>query len=235
MPQTTPKQPTLYIVPTPIGNLDDITLRALKVLQQADIVLAEDTRTTSVLLKHHQIVAQKLQAYHMHNEHLLTAKIVQTIENQNLHVALVTDAGTPGISDPAFLIVRACTQNPQIRIEVLPGATAFVPALVASGLPCDKFCFEGFLPPQKGRKTRLTQLAAETRTIALYESPMRILKTLTDLEQYFGATRKVSLAREITKLHEEHLRGTIAEVKQRLQAKTSIKGEMVLIIEGNPN
>lgn len=218
----------LYLVPTPIGNLKDITLRALEVLQQVDVILAEDTRTSSKLLNHYQI-KKPLSPYHQHNEH----KILQHLIDQLLSgkkMALITDAGTPGISDPAFLLVRECIKN-EIKIETLPGATAFVPALVNSGLATNRFCFEGFLPQKKGRHSLLTALAVEERTMIFYESPMRLVKTLSDLIQYFGAERKSSVSRELTKMFEENARGTLQEVHDHFQKKT-IKGEMVLIVDG---
>ncbi len=218
----------LYLVPTPIGNLKDITLRALEVLQQVDVILAEDTRTTSKLLNHYQI-QKPLSPYHQHNEH----KILQHLIDQLLAgkvMAVVTDAGTPGISDPAFLLVRECIKN-NIKVETLPGATAFVPALVNSGLTTNRFAFEGFLPLKKGRHTLLTKLAEEERTLVFYESPMRLVKTLADLVQYFGAGRPCSVSRELTKMFEENARGTLQEVHDYFQQKT-VKGEIVLVVEG---
>ncbi len=218
----------LYLVPTPIGNLKDITLRALEVLQQVDVILAEDTRTTSKLLNHYQI-QKPLSPYHQHNEH----KILQHLIDQLLAgkvMAVVTDAGTPGISDPAFLLVRECIKN-NIKVETLPGATAFVPALVNSGLPTNRFAFEGFLPLKKGRHTLLTKLAEEERTLIFYESPMRLVKTLADLIQYFGAGRQCCVSRELTKMFEENARGTLQEVHDYFQQKT-VKGEIVLVVEG---
>jgi 16S rRNA (cytidine1402-2'-O)-methyltransferase len=218
----------LYLVPTPIGNLKDITLRALEVLQQVDVILAEDTRTTSKLLNHYQI-QKPLSPYHQHNEH----KILQHLIDQLLTgktMAVVTDAGTPGISDPAFLLVRECIKN-GIKVESLPGATAFVPALINSGLTTNRFAFEGFLPLKKGRHTMLTELATEQRTMILYESPMRLVKTLEDLIQYFGPDRKCSVSRELTKLFEENARGTLQEVCAHFREKT-VKGEIVIVVEG---
>jgi 16S rRNA (cytidine1402-2'-O)-methyltransferase len=218
----------LYLVPTPIGNLKDITLRALEVLQQVELILAEDTRTTSHLLNHFQI-QKPLSPYHQHNEH----KIVQHLVDQLIAgktMALVTDAGTPGISDPAFLLVRACIRN-NIKVETLPGATAFVPALVNSGLTTNRFVFEGFLPPKKGRHTLLTQLAEEERTIIFYESPMRLVKTLDELTKYFGADRQCSVSRELTKMFEEQARGTLQEVADHFRQKT-VKGEIVVVVQG---
>lgn len=220
----------VYLVPTPIGNLKDITLRALEVLQQVDVILAEDTRTTSKLLNHYQI-QKPLSPYHQHNEH----KILQHLIDQLLAgkvMAVVTDAGTPGISDPAFLLVRECIKN-NIKVETLPGATAFVPALVNSGLTTNRFAFEGFLPLKKGRHTLLTKLAEEERTLIFYESPMRLVKTLADLIQYFGAQRQCCVSRELTKMFEENARGTLQEVHDYFQQKT-VKGEIVLVVEGKP-
>jgi 16S rRNA (cytidine1402-2'-O)-methyltransferase len=218
----------LYLVPTPIGNLKDITLRALDVLQQVDVILAEDTRTTSKLLNHYQI-QKPLSPYHQHNEH----KILQHLVDQLLAgktMAVVTDAGTPGISDPAFLLVRECIKN-GIKVECLPGATAFVPALINSGLTTNRFVFEGFLPLKKGRHTLLTQLATEERTMIFYESPLRLVKTLEDFIQYFGAERKCSVSRELTKMFEENARGTLTEVCHHFKQKT-VKGEIVIVLEG---
>ena len=218
----------LYLVPTPIGNLKDITLRALEVLKEVDVILAEDTRTTSKLLNHYGI-EKPLSPYHQHNEH----KILQHLVDQLLagkKMAVVTDAGTPGISDPAFLLVRECVRN-NIRVETLPGATAFVPALVNSGLATNRFSFEGFLPLKKGRHTLLTRLAEEDRTLIFYESPMRLVKTLEDLIQYFGPDRACSVSRELTKLFEENARGTLAEVHAHFKSKT-VKGEIVIVVAG---
>ena len=218
----------LYLVPTPIGNLKDITFRALEVLKEVDVILAEDTRNTSRLLNHYQ-VTKPLTPYHQHNEH----KILQHLVDQLLvgkKMAVVTDAGTPGISDPAFLLVRECIKN-DIKVECLPGATAFVPALVNSGLPINRFVFEGFLPLKKGRQTLLKQLAVEERTMIFYESPVRLVKTLDELAQYFGADRRCSVSRELTKMFEENKRGTLKEVGDYFKAK-EIKGEIVLIVEG---
>ncbi len=218
----------LILVPTPIGNLGDITLRALEILKSADLILAEDTRNSGRLLRHYEI-EQKLIPFHAHNEHRMTERMIERMQNGET-LALVTDAGTPGISDPGFLLVRACIAA-EIEVESLPGATAFVPALTNSGFPCDRFCFEGFLPPKKGRNKRLTALAEEARTIIFYESPHRILKTLTQMVAFFGADREASLSREITKLHEETLRGTVEELVRHFETKPP-KGEMVLIIKG---
>jgi len=221
-------QGAVFIVPTPIGNLKDITLRTLEVLNDADVILAEDTRNTSRLLNHYQI-KKPLSPYHQHNEH----KILQHLIEQLLagkKMAVVTDAGTPGISDPAFLLVRECIKN-NIKVETLPGATAFVPALINSGLATNRFVFEGFLPLKKGRHTLLTQLAAEKRTIILYESPMRLVKTLEELIEYFGATRPCCVSRELTKLFEENSRGSLQEVLEHFKQKT-VKGEIVIVIQG---
>ncbi len=218
----------LYLVPTPLGNLKDITLRALEVLQQADVILCEDTRTSSKLLQHYNI-HKPLSPYHQHNEH----KIVQHIADQLMAgktMVLITDAGTPGISDPAFLLVRECVKN-NIKVECLPGATAFVPALVNSGLPINRFLFEGFLPLKKGRQTLLKQLATEERTMVFYESPVRLLKTLKDLIAYFGAERQCSISRELTKMFEENFRGTLQQVHDHFSQK-SIKGEIVMVVQG---
>lgn len=218
----------LFIVPTPIGNLNDITLRALQVLKEVDYILAEDTRQTSKLLKHFEI-EKKLVSYHQHNEHKSIDRIIEDLK-QDKTIAVVSDAGTPGISDPGFLIVRACIQH-QIAVECLPGATAFVPALVNSGFPCDKFVFEGFLPHKKGRQTRLNLLKEETRTIVFYESTHRLLKTLTQFAEFFGEDRLVSVSRELTKMHEENIRGTVNEVIDYYKVNV-IKGEIVIIVQG---
>lgn len=221
-------QGSVFLVPTPIGNLKDITLRALEVLKDVDVILAEDTRTTSRLLNHYQI-QKPLSPYHQHNEH----KILQHLIEQLLagkKMAVVTDAGTPGISDPAFLLVRECIRN-NIKVETLPGATAFVPALINSGLTTNRFVFEGFLPQKKGRHTLLTQLAEEERTIILYESPVRLVKTLEDLIKYFGATRQCGVSRELTKMFEENARGSLEDVMNHFKQKT-VKGELVIIIQG---
>ena len=218
----------LFLVPTPIGNLKDITLRAIEVLNEVDVILAEDTRTTSHLLNHYQI-SKPLSPYHQHNEH----KIVQHLISQLLDgkkMAIVTDAGTPGISDPAFLLVRECVKA-GVKIECLPGATAFVPALVNSGIPTNRFVFEGFLPLKKGRQTLMKQLAEEERTMVFYESPMRLVKTLEEFITYFGAERICSVSRELTKLFEENKRGTLAEVAAFFAAKT-VKGEIVIVVAG---
>lgn len=218
----------LYLIPTPIGNLADMTYRAVTVLNTVDVILAEDTRTSGVLLKHYNI-QKPLSPYHQHNEHKIVAHIVEQLAAGKT-MALLTDAGTPGISDPAFLLVRACVAA-NITVECLPGATAFVPALVNSGLPINSFCFEGFLPLKKGRQTIFKKLATEQRTIIFYESPMRLIRTLTDLIQYFGATRQCCVSRELTKKFEENKRGTLQEVLDYFTAKT-VKGEIVLVVQG---
>lgn len=218
----------LYLVPTPIGNLKDITYRAIEVLKEADLILAEDTRTSGKLLKHYKIDTH-MHSHHMHNEHKTTDGIVRRIQAGET-VALISDAGTPAISDPGFLLTRACIEA-GIEVDCLPGATAFVPALVNSGLPNDKFVFEGFLPVKKGRQTRLQLLAEETRTIIFYESPHKLLKSLSQFVEYFGADRQISVSREITKLHEETVRGAVAEVLAHYEAKPP-KGEIVVIVGG---
>jgi 16S rRNA (cytidine1402-2'-O)-methyltransferase len=218
----------LYLVPTPIGHLKDITLRAIEVLQQVEVILAEDTRTSSKLLNHYNIQTP-LSPYHQHNEHKIVEHIVQQLI-VGKQMALLTDAGTPGISDPAFLLIRACIRH-NIQVQCLPGATAFVPALINSGLPMHRFCFEGFLPLKKGRHTLLTQLATEKRTLIFYESPMRLLRTLKDLMQYFGESRQCCVSRELTKLFEENARGSLVEVLQYFEKK-GVKGEIVIVVEG---
>ena len=218
----------LYIVPTPVGNLDDITLRALEVLRTADVILAEDTRTTSVLLRHFDIIG-KLYAHHKYNEHKTVAFVVEQLRSGRT-AALVSDAGTPGISDPGFLLARECARE-GIEVRTLPGATACIPALVSSGLPCDRFCFEGFLPQKKGRQTHLDSLREETRTMVFYESPFRLLKTLQQFAEVFGPERQVSVSREISKVHEEHVRGTLAEVIDHFTQKAP-KGEIVIVLAG---
>lgn len=218
----------LYIVPTPIGNLKDITLRALEVLQAVDVILAEDTRNTARLLQHYQI-NKPLSPYHQHNEHKIVAHLVEQLA-AGKSMAVVTDAGTPGISDPAFLLVRACVQG-GVKVETLPGATAFVPALINSGLPANRFVFEGFLPLKKGRHTLLKNLAEEERTILFYESPMRLVKTLEELIPYFGADRQCCVSRELTKMFEENQRGTLQEVLEHFKSKT-VKGEIVIVVQG---
>ncbi|WP_370226949.1 16S rRNA (cytidine(1402)-2'-O)-methyltransferase [Mesoflavibacter sp.] len=218
----------LYIVPTPIGNLKDITFRAIEVLKEVDIILAEDTRTSGKLLKHFEI-STPMQSHHMHNEHKTVESLVQKLK-AGTTIALISDAGTPAISDPGFLLTRACIEN-NIEVECLPGATAFVPALVNSGLPNDKFVFEGFLPVKKGRQTRLLFLAEETRTIIFYESPHKLIKTLTNFCEYFGEDRPVSVSRELTKLYEETIRGTAKEVLEYYTNKPP-KGEIVICVGG---
>ena len=218
----------LYLVPTPIGNLKDITLRALEVLKEVDLILAEDTRTTSHLLNHYQIT-KPLSPYHQHNEHKVLQHLVSQLQ-EGKKMALVTDAGTPGISDPAFLLVRECIKA-GIRIECLPGATAFVPALVNSGIPANRFCFEGFLPVKKGRQTLLKQLAKEERTMIFYESPLRLAKTLEEFCIYFGEERQCSVSRELTKLFEENKRGTLKELGDYFKLK-KVKGEIVIVLAG---
>lgn len=218
----------LYIVPTPIGNLEDMTFRAIRVLKEADLILAEDTRTSSVLLKHYDINV-KLKSHHKFNEHQNAKEIKDRIV-AGLNVALISDAGTPGISDPGFLLVRTCVEE-GIEVQTLPGATAFVPALVSSSYPCDRFCFEGFLPIKKGRQTRLMELAKEVRTIVFYESPHRLVKTLEQFAEYFTEDRVCSVSREISKLYEEHKRGTVAELSAWYKEHPP-KGEIVIIVKG---
>lgn len=218
----------LYVVPTPVGNLEDITLRALRTLREADLVLAEDTRTTGILLRHYDI-HRPLLSHHKCNEHATLPALLTHIRKCE-RVALVSDAGTPGISDPGFLLVRECVRE-GIEVETLPGATALVPALVSSALPCDRFCFEGFLPPKKGRRTRLAALAEELRTTVIYESPRRLAKTLRQLAAACGEDRRVCVCREISKLHEEHQRGTLAEVAAHYEAHEP-KGEVVIVLAG---
>jgi 16S rRNA (cytidine1402-2'-O)-methyltransferase len=218
----------LYIVPTPIGNLGDMTFRAVAVLKEVDLILAEDTRTSGVLLKHYEI-SKSMLPYHQHNEHKITERLVSELLVGKT-MALLTDAGTPGISDPAFFLIRAAIKE-GIRVECLPGATAFVPALINSGLPSDSFCFEGFLPLKKGRHTILTALAEEKRTVILYESPMRLVKTLEQMMTYFGEDRQCSVSRELTKKFEENFRGTIKEVHEHFSEK-GVKGEIVIVIAG---
>ncbi|WP_430900681.1 MULTISPECIES: 16S rRNA (cytidine(1402)-2'-O)-methyltransferase [unclassified Paraflavitalea] len=219
---------TLYIVPTPIGNLQDITLRALEILRSVDLILAEDTRNSVRLLNHFQI-NKPITPYHQHNEHSVVNHLVNQLQGGK-SMAMVSDAGTPGISDPAFLLVRACIKE-GVKVECLPGATAFVPALVNSGLPTNRFCFEGFLPVKKGRQTMLKKLAVEERTIVLYESPHRLVKALEELVQFFGADRKAAVCRELSKLHEENARGTLQELLTYFSSK-EVKGEIVLVIAG---
>ncbi len=218
----------LYLVPTPIGNLQDITIRAIEVLKNADLILAEDTRTSSRLMNHYAI-QKPLTPFHQHNEHQVVQHLVNQLVDGKV-MALVTDAGTPGISDPGFLLVRECIRA-GVKVECLPGATAFVPALVNSGLPASRFCFEGFLPLKKGRHTMLTKLSTEERTIILYESPVRLIKTLTDLINYFGKNRPCSVSRELSKLFEETFRGNLSEVLIHFSSKP-VKGEIVIVLGG---
>ncbi|MBU3855327.1 MULTISPECIES: 16S rRNA (cytidine(1402)-2'-O)-methyltransferase [Bacteroides] len=218
----------LYVVPTPVGNLEDITLRAIRVLKEADLILAEDTRTSGILLKHYGI-KNAMQSHHKFNEHQTVEGIVSRIKGGE-NVALISDAGTPAISDPGFLIVRECVRN-GVDVQCLPGATAFVPALVSSGLPDERFCFEGFLPQKKGRMTRLNALKDETRTMVFYESPYRLVKTLSQFAEYFGMERPVAVCREISKVHEECVRGSLQEVIAHFQEKEP-KGEIVIIVGG---
>lgn len=221
----------LCIVPTPIGNLEDITLRSINVLIDSDLVLCEDTRRSKILMSHYKINTQ-LKSFHKFNEHKEVDSIVDQIK-EGKKISLISDAGTPGISDPGFLIVRTCVES-EIEIECLPGATAFVPALINSGIPSDKFAFEGFLPVKKGRKTRLKTLSSEERTMIFYESPHKILKTLNDFKLNFGSERKISISRELTKVYEENIRGTVEEVISFFGDK-KIKGEIVIVVEGNKN
>ena len=218
----------LYLVPTPIGNLEDITIRAINVLKAVDVILAEDTRTSGKLLKKYEI-SRPLQSYHIFNEHKAVSQLVDRL-NKGEKMALITDAGTPSISDPGFLLVRECLKA-GIKLECLPGATAFVPALVKSGLPSDKFVFEGFLPHKKGRKTRLEALANEERTIILYESPHRLVKALDQLAEHLGEERQASVSRELTKLHEETVNGSLSELKEYFE-KGTVKGEIVIVVDG---
>lgn len=218
----------LFLVPTPIGNLKDITLRALEVLKAVDLILAEDTRTSGKLLKYFEINTP-MQSHHMHNEHQSLNGVLQKLAT-GMEIAVISDAGTPAISDPGFLLVRACVAQ-GVEIECLPGATAFVPAVVASGLPCDRFVFEGFLPVKKGRQSKLQQLALENRTIILYESPHKLLKTLTQMVSFFGGERQISISRELTKLYEETKRGSVIELLE-YYTKNPVKGEIVLVISG---
>ena len=218
----------LYLVPTPLGNLKDITFRAIEVLQSVDVILCEDTRTSSKLL-HHYNIQKPLSPYHQHNEHKIATHLVDQMKAGKTF-ALITDAGTPAISDPAFLLVRECVAN-DVKVECLPGATAFVPALVNSGLPTNSFVFEGFLPLKKGRQTKLKQLALEERTIIIYESPMRLVKSLEEFAVYFGAERQCCVSRELTKMFEENKRGSLQEVAAYFKAKT-VKGEIVIVIQG---
>ena len=218
----------LTLVPTPVGNLGDITLRAIEVLKTVDMILAEDTRKSGILLNHLNI-SKPLASHHKFNEHRSIEALIGKLKG-GVTMALISDAGTPGISDPGFLLVRACIEA-GITVEVLPGPTAFIPALVSSGIPCDRFVFEGFLPPKKGRQTRLTELSGEKRTIVLYESPHRLVKTLEQLALHFGSERKASVSRELSKLHEETIRGTLGELLQHF-TQQPVKGELVLVIAG---
>ncbi len=218
----------LYIIPTPIGNLADFTFRAVEILKNVELILAEDTRTSAVLLNHYQI-QKPISPYHQHNEHKIVAHLTDQMAAGKT-IALLTDAGTPGISDPAFLLVRACVKN-NIKVECLPGATAFVPALVNSGLPINSFCFEGFLPLKKGRQTMMKKLALEERTMVFYESPMRLVKTLNEFIQYFGAERQCCVSRELTKKFEENKRGSLQLVHDYFNEK-AVKGEIVIVVEG---
>ena len=218
----------LYLVPTPVGNLEDMTFRAVRILKEVDLILAEDTRTSGKLLTHFEI-GTSMTSHHKFNEHKTAEGFAQRIlAGEN--IALITDAGTPGISDPGFLLVRTCLEK-GAEVECLPGATAFVPALVNSGLPCDKFCFEGFLPQKKGRETRLTQLEEETRTMVFYESPHRLVKTLEQFIEHYGPDRPVCVCRELSKLYEENARGTCEEIKNHFASKT-VKGEIVIVLQG---
>lgn len=216
----------LFIVPTPIGNLEDITLRAIRVLKEADLILAEDTRTSSTLMKRYEIGVH-MESHHKYNEHKSVEKVVEKILS-GMNIALISDAGTPGISDPGFLLVRECRER-GIEVETLPGATAFVPALVNSGFPADRFCFEGFLPMKKGRQTRLKELAAESRTMIFYESPYRLVKTLSQLAEFLGEEREAAVSREISKFHEENRRGTLIELANWYTANEP-KGEIVIVV-----
>lgn len=218
----------LYVVPTPVGNLEDMTFRAIRILKEADLILAEDTRTSGILLKHFEI-KNAMMSHHKFNEHKTVESIVNRLKAGET-IALISDAGTPGISDPGFLVVRECVKN-DIEVQCLPGATAFVPALVSSGLPDERFCFEGFLPQKKGRMTRLNALKEEVRTMIFYESPYRLLKTLMQFMEIFGAERRVSVCREISKIHEESVRGTLQEVVLHFTA-TEPRGEIVIVLEG---
>ncbi len=218
----------LYIIPTPVGNLEDMTFRAIRILKEVDLILAEDTRTSGILLKHFEI-RNAMQSHHKFNEHKTVESVINKIKAGET-VALISDAGTPGISDPGFLVVRECVRN-GIEVECLPGATAFVPALVSSGLPNDRFCFEGFLPQKKGRMTRLKALALEKRTMVFYESPHRVVKALMQFSEYFGIDRQASVSREISKIHEETVRGTLSELISHFTANEP-RGEIVIVIEG---
>jgi 16S rRNA (cytidine1402-2'-O)-methyltransferase len=219
----------LYLVPTPIGNLEDMTFRAIKILKEVNLILAEDTRTSSKLL-HHFEIQNKLSSHHKFNEHQTTESMVKRIEGGET-VALISDAGTPGISDPGYLLVKKCLES-GIEVECLPGATALIPALVNSGLPSDRFCFEGFLPVKKGRQTKLKELATEKRTMIFYESPYRLLKTLEQFCEFFGSERPASVSRELSKMYEENFRGSLAELLEHFKTRT-IKGEIVIVVGGN--
>lgn len=219
----------LYLVPTPVGNMEDMTMRAIRLLKEADVILCEDTRTSGILLKHFEIEGKKLMAHHKFNEHGTSNGVVERLKTGQ-NICLITDAGTPGISDPGFYLVREAVAA-GITVQTLPGATAFTPALVSSGLPCDRFCFEGFLPQKKGRQTRLEELKEEVRTMIFYESPRRLLKTLEQFAEVFGEERQVSVCREISKMHEESVRGTLKEVADHFR-ETEPKGEIVMILQG---
>lgn len=219
----------LYLVPTPVGNMEDMTMRAIRLLKEADVILCEDTRTSGILLKHFEIEGKKLMAHHKFNEHGTSNGVVERLKAGQT-ICLITDAGTPGISDPGFYLVREAVAA-GITVHTLPGATAFTPALVSSGLPCDRFCFEGFLPQKKGRQTRLEELREEVRTMIFYESPRRLLKTLEQFAEVFGEERQVSVCREISKIHEESVRGTLKEVAEHFR-KTEPRGEIVMILQG---
>lgn len=219
----------LYLVPTPVGNMEDMTMRAIRLLKEADVILCEDTRTSGILLKHFEIEGKKLMAHHKFNEHGTSNGVVERLKTGQ-NICLITDAGTPGISDPGFYLVREAVAA-GITVQTLPGATAFTPALVSSGLPCDRFCFEGFLPQKKGRQTRLEELKEEVRTMIFYESPRRLLKTLEQFAEVFGEERQVSVCREISKIHEESVRGTLKEVADHFR-ETEPKGEIVMILQG---
>ena len=223
------KTGTLYIVPTPVGNMEDMTLRAIRILKEADVILAEDTRASSILLKHFDIQYGSLLAHHKFNEHQTVEPLVKRLMAGE-NVALVSDAGTPGISDPGFLLARECAKA-GVEVQCLPGATACIPALVDSGLPCDRFCFEGFLPQKKGRQTRINAVAEETRTMVFYESPYRVLKTLTQLREVLGNDRQAAVSREISKVHEETLRGTLSELITHF-TETEPRGEFVIVVAG---
>lgn len=219
----------LYLVPTPVGNMEDMTMRAIRLLKEADVILCEDTRTSGILLKHFEIEGKKLMAHHKFNEHGTSNGVVERLKAGQT-ICLITDAGTPGISDPGFYLVREAVAA-GITVQTLPGATAFTPALVSSGLPCDRFCFEGFLPQKKGRQTRLEELREEVRTMIFYESPRRLLKTLEQFAEVFGEERQVSVCREISKIHEESVRGTLKEVAEHFR-DTEPRGEIVMILQG---